>query len=120
MSHVEVLELKGISDDSLVWDTLTFNFTTAQERHDFLTENGSYVRAYRVINRDALNDLTYRQDSANQPPITLEPNSFDEKEGWTSYIEVNPDGVSGLGTLEVDLVTRENAQKKLKRGQIGR
>jgi len=120
MSHVEVSQLKGINDATLVWDTIPFNFTTGQVRHDFLTENNSYVRAYRVINRDALNDLTYRQDSANKTAITLEPNSFDEQEGWTSYIEVNPDGVSGLGTLEVDLVTRENAQKKLKVGQIGR
>ena len=120
MSHVEVAELKGINDDSLVWDTLPFNFTTGQVRHDFLQENGSYVRAYRVINRDSLNDLTYRQDSASAPPITIEPNSFDEKEGWTSYIQVDPNAISGLGLLEVDLVTRENAQKKLKRGQLGR
>jgi len=120
MSHVEVAELKGVNDESIVWDTIKFNFTTVQERHDFLMENGAYVRAYRVINRDSLNDLTYRQDSANQPPTTLEILSTDENEGWTSYLEVNPNGVSGLGTLEVDLVTRENAQKKLKRGQLGR
>jgi len=120
LSHVEVAELKGINDDSLVWDTLPFNFTTGQERHDFLTENNSYVRAYRVINRDALNSLTYRQDQAGKAPITLDPNSSDEQEGWTSYIQVDPNAVSGLGTLEVDLVTRENAQKKLKRGQLGR
>jgi len=120
MSHVEVLELNGINDTKIVWDTLIFNFTTAQVRHDFLAENGSYVRAYRVINRDSLNNLTYRQDSANKAAITLEPLSFDDNEGWTSYIEVNPNAVTGVGTLEVDIVTRENAQIKLKRGQIGR
>jgi len=120
MSHVEVAELNGINDTKIVWDTLIFNFTTTQVRHDFLIENGSYVRAYRVINRDSLNDLSYRQDSATAPAVILEPNSFDEKEGWTSYIEVNPNAVTGLGTLEVDLVTRENAQIKLKRGQLGR
>jgi len=120
MSHVEVAELKGINDPSLVWDTLIFNFTTLQERHDFITENNSYVRAFRVINRDSLNNLTYRQDSANKAAITLEPLSFDDNEGWTSYIEVNPNAVSGIGTLEVDVVTRENAQIKLKVGQIGR
>lgn len=120
MSHVEVSKLKGINNDSLVWDTIVINFTTTQIRRDFLTENNSYVRAYRVINRDSLNDLTYRQDSANKAPITLEPNSFDDVEVWTSYLEVNPNVVSGLGTLEVDLVTRENAQIKLLRGEIGR
>lgn len=120
MSQVEVSKLKGINDATLVWDTLVFNFTTGQIRHDFLTENNSYVKAYRVINRDVVNNLTYRQDSANRPPITLEPLSSDEQQGWTSYIEVNPDAVLGLGTLEVDLVTRQNAQIKLMSGQIGR
>jgi len=120
MSHVEVAELKGINDTSIVWDTIPFNFTTGQVRHDFLTENNSYVRAFRILNRDSLNDLTYLYDSATGSPITVEPNSFDEKEGWISYIQVDPSVVSGLGTLEVDLVTRENAQKKLKRGQLGR
>jgi len=120
MSHVEVGQLRGVNDERIVWDTIIINFTTAQIRRDFLTENNSYVRAYRVINRDSLNNLTYRQDSASKAAITLEPLSFDDNEGWTSYLEVNPNVVSGIGTLEVDLVTRENAQIKLKAGQIGR
>jgi len=120
VSQVDVSELKGINDPSLVWDTIPFPFTTAQIRHDFLMENNSYVRAYRVINRDPIASLTYRQDSANKQAIVLELASSDEQEGWTSYLEVNPNAVSGLGTLEVDLVTRGNAQKKLKAGQSGR
>ena len=40
-------------------------------------------------------------------------NSIDNQEGWTSYIEVNPNGVSGQGVLEVDLVPRELAELKI-------
>lgn len=120
MSLVEIALLKGVLDPSLVWDKRIFAFTTAQERHDFLTEDNSYVRAYRIINQDILAPLTYRQDKNNQPLITLDPASIDNQEGWTSYIEVNPNAVSGNGILEVDLVPRGIAEIKLKRGQLGR
>jgi len=120
MSHVEVAKLKGINDETIKWDTIVFPFLLLQERHDFLTENNSYVRSYRVVNRDTTNILTYRQDQANKQLITLDPSTQENQEGWTSYLEVNPNAVTGSGFLEVDLVTRENAQIKLERGQIGR
>jgi len=112
MSHVEIRKLKGINDTSLVWDKEIFDFTTTQLFRDFLSEFGSYVRAYRVINRDQINSLTYRQDSKNKVAITLELASIDNQEGWTSYLEVNPNAVSGIGQLEVDLVPREIAELK--------
>ncbi len=120
MSQVIIGKLKGILNPTLKWDTIPFPFTTAQLRHDFLTEYGSYVLAYRVINRDATNTLTYRQDSTNKQAITLDPATQDNQEGWTSFIEVNPNAVTGVGILEVDLVTRENAEIAVQRGRIGR
>lgn len=120
MSNIQILSLKGINDESLVWDTIPFPFTVTALIIDFLNRYNSFVRAYRVINEDVLTSLTYRQDGAYKQPITLEPSSIDRQEGWTSYIQVNPDIVNGQGTLEVDLVTRENAQKKMQRDQIGR
>jgi len=113
LSKVEIRKLKGINDTALNWDTLPFAFTTAQERHDFLAENNSYVRAYRVINQDVLNSLNYRQDQRNKVLITLDPGAIDNQEGWTSYIEVNPNAVTGAGILEVDLVPREIAELKI-------
>jgi len=112
MSHVEIRKLKGINDTSLSWDKEIFVFTTAQFFRDFLSEFGSYVRAYRVINRDPLNSLTYRQDSKNKNVITLPLLSNESQEGWTSYLEVNPNIVTGVGELEVDLVPRELAERK--------
>jgi len=120
LSVVQLGSLKGINDLTLVWNTLTFPFTTAQLRIDFLNRYNSFVRAYRVVNQDVLATLTYRQDGGYSQLITLDPSAIDEQQGWTSYLEVNPNAVSGQGELEVDLVTRENAQKKTPRSQIGR
>jgi len=117
---VQLGSLKGIKDLTLVWSTLTFDFTTAVLTIDFLNRYNSFVRAYRVINNDVLATLQYRQDGAYVNPVTLDPSSFDEQEGWTSYLQVTPNAVSGQGQLEVDIVTRENAQKKTSRSQIGR
>ncbi len=112
MSHVEIAKLKGINDTSLVWDTLPFDFALAVLRRDFLQEFGSYVRGYRVINNDSLNTLDYRQDQRNKVATVLDPSSIDTQEGWTSYIEVTPNAVTGNGQLEVDLVPREIAELK--------
>jgi len=120
MSHVEISLLKGINANDLVWDTIPFPFTTVQLRLDFLNQFNSYVRSYRVINEDTLNSLTYRQDNRNKQSITLGPSTADENEGWTSYLEVNPNAVSGGGILEVDIVPRNLAQKITPRGQLGR
>jgi len=119
MSRVEVAKLKGILDPSLKWDTLPIPFTTAQLRRDFLAEFNSYVRGYRVVNRDTVNTLTYRQDQRNKQLITLDPSSQESQEGWTSYLEVNPNGVTGNGFLEVDLVQRQNAEIQMS-GHRGR
>ena len=110
MSKVEIRKLKGINDTSLVWDTLPFDFTTLQFFRDFLSEFGSYVRGYRIINQDSLNELTYRQDQKNKTTIILDPSSIDTQQGWTSYIEVNPNAATGSGVLEVDLVPRAIAE----------
>jgi len=121
MSKVEISILKGILDPTLKWDTIPFNFTTAQEVHDFLNENNSYIRGFRVVNNDTGgNSLTYRYGNRSRPLITLGPGESDEQEGWESFVEVNPNAVTGVGLLEVDLVTRENAQIKLESGQLGR
>lgn len=120
LSVIHLEFLKGIDDRTINANLLKFPFTIAQLRIDFLNRYNSYVQEYRVVNRDLIAALTYRQDGSYTELTTLDPASDDLNRGWTSYLEVNPDAVSGVGVLEVDLVTRENAQKKLMRGQIGR
>lgn len=114
MSQVEIRKLKGINNTDLVWDTLPFPFTIAVLRHDFLQEYASYVRAFRVVNEDAINSLSYRQDSRSKQAVTLDPSSIDNQEGWTSLIEVTPNAVTGVGFLEVDLVPRSIAELMVK------
>jgi len=120
LSLVEIRNLKGINDPSLVWDKIIFPFTTAVEQHDFLTENNSYVRAYRIFNNDVVAALNYRQDNTGNPQIPMDPGDIETQEGWVSFIQITPNGVSGDGILEVDLVPRELAQKKLKSGELPR
>jgi len=113
VSLVEIRKLKGINDPGLTWDKIVFPFTTAVEQHDFLTEFNSYVRAYRIFNNDLLANLVYRQDRIGNPTIPMNPGDIEVQEGWVSFIQVTPNAVSGDGILEVDLVPREIAQKKL-------
>jgi len=120
MSHVEISLLKGTNDESLTWDSLPFVFSTAQFRIDTLTRFNSYIRAFRIINRDTVANLTYRYDQPGKQLITIDPSSFDEQEFWTSYLEINPNGATGLGEVELDLVPRVIAQKALMSGQLGR
>jgi len=120
LSLVEIRNLKGINDPTLTWDKVIFLFTTAVEQHDFLTENNSYVRAYRIINNDLVAALSYRQDNIGNPQIPMDPGDIEIQEGWVSFIQVTPNAVSGDGILEVDLVPREIAQKKLKPGELPR
>lgn len=120
MSVVNLELLKGVDDRTINASLLKFPFTTAQLRIDFLNRYNNYVLSFKVINRDLVAGLTYRQDGSYTELSTLDPASQDSNRGWTSYIEINPNVVSGDGLLEVDLVTRENAQKKLMGGQIGK
>lgn len=120
MSLVEIRNLKGINDPSLTWDKIIFPFTTAVEQHDFLTEFNSYVRSYRILNNDLIAGLVYRQDRIGSPTIPMDPGDIEVQEGWVSFIQVTPNAVSGDGILEVDLVPREIAQKKLKPGELPR
>lgn len=110
MSYVNIALLKGINDPTLKWDTIPIPFTTAVLTRDFVAENLAYVRGFRVINNDAGANLLYRYDTPNKQQITLPPASEDSQEGWTSFIQITPNAVSGTGILEVDLVPMEMAK----------
>jgi hypothetical protein len=73
---------------------------------------GMLCKEIRVINDDAVNNVTYRIHSPSEPLSTVPPASDDTLTNWTSYIEVNPDGGTGTGILEMDLVPIEAAKKE--------
>ncbi len=112
MSFVNPAILRGVGDALLSTVTTTIAFTTTQEIIDALTQFSSYIRAFRIVNNDPLASLTYRQGSRSSPLKTVPLSSEVVVEGWESFLEINPNGVSGTGFIEMDLVDRFAAMKK--------
>jgi len=112
VSYVNPAILKGVGDALLSTVTTTIAFTTSQIITDSLTEFSSYIRAFRIVNNDVAASLTYRQGSRASPLKTVPLNSEVVVEGWESFLEVNPNGASGSGFIELDLVDRFAAMKK--------
>jgi len=106
VSYVNKDILRGVGDALLSTVTTTIAFTTAQFVTDALTEFSSYIRAFRIVNTDQVNPLTYRQGGRSEPLKTVPQNSEVVSEGWESFLEINPDGATGVGFLEMDLVDR--------------
>jgi len=112
VSYVNPAILRGVGDALLSTVTTTIVFTTAQRRLDALTEFGGYIRAFRIVNNDAVNQLTYRQGGLSEPLKIVPVASEVVVEGWESFIEINPNAVTGTGLIELDIVDRFAAQKK--------
>jgi len=109
VSYVDKSILRGVGDALLSTVTSTIAFTLTQEVIDALTQFSSYVRAFRIVNSDALNPLTYRQGGRSEPLKTVPSSSEVVVEGWESYIEINPNAATGVGFIELDLVDRFEA-----------
>ncbi len=109
MSYVDKAILKGVDDQSLSFYTTTQVIGTAQVVIDSLTLFNAYIRAFRIINNDGINIMTYRQGALTQPLKTIPINSQETQNGWESFIEINPNAVSGVGILEMDLIERGEA-----------
>jgi len=109
MSYVNKAILKGVDDQTLSFYVTTQAIGTAQVLIDSLTLFNAYIRAYRIVNNDGLNVITYRAGSNTQPLKTIPINSQEEVSGWESFIEINPNAVTGSGFLEMDLIDRDEA-----------
>lgn len=102
--------LKGIDDPSLKGRTQPFLITTTTLNINSLAEFNAYIRSFRVTNKDALAVLNYRFDEVRAPLIEIPPSTDDRQEGWTTFIQIIPNGVSGQGQVEVELIPREIAE----------
>lgn len=111
MSAIISDALKSVSDPLIPFITRPEDFTTVQIRHDSLLEFGKLIRAVKITNNDPLANVTVRTQSPSNVLITVDPSSELIIEGWTSYLEINPNGVSGTGQIEMDLVSSEDAYK---------
>ncbi len=74
-------------------------FTTAQILRDFLKEFGMQLVLLIINNRDVVNELTFRLEPSGileRIPAATRGTVTDEVH---SFLEVNPDGVTGLGEI---------------------
>lgn len=111
MSYVFAHTLKGLRDPSLSFFTITIPFTTAQLVIDALTQYGSYLYAFRIVNQDSTNICQYRQGFPSAVLKTIPINTSEEADpAWESYLEIDPNGATGLGYVELNLVKRNLAE----------
>jgi len=92
--------------------TFRQTITTAQFRRDFLQNLGFYIIEIAYDNQDPTNNATIRTDP-NAAIVTIPPNSVGRfVDEIHSFVEVNPDGVTGAGELTLSLATPEELRKK--------
>ena len=115
MSAIDTDTLKSASDLNIIFDTRPEVIALLQIRHDSLLEFGRLIKTTKIVNEDGLNNITYRTKSPSAPLRTVPPNSDETIEEWTSYLEINPNPVTGDGLLEMDLVLLKDARKMLSR-----
>ena len=112
MSYVPKERLRGTQDPNISFYTTERAFTTSQLITDCVSLFAGYAKAFRIVNKDGTNQLTYRQGSTSGILKPVPPNSEVVVVGWESYIEINPDAVTGSGFLEIDLVNIPDAYAK--------
>lgn len=102
--------LKAPSDLNLFFETQIIDFTTAQLRIDSLLQFNKLIKGARITNNDGLANLNFRVGSPSGVPRTIPLSTAGEFTEWTSYLEINPNAVSGAGQLEIDLVPLVDAR----------
>lgn len=110
MSYVNPSKLKGLNDLSLSFFTTTLAFTTSVLTVDSLTQFGGYIKAFRIVNNDNTNSVSWIQGGLSQPVKQLTPVSEIVSNGWESFIQITPNAVTGTGFLEIDIVSRQSAE----------
>lgn len=112
MSYVPKEGLKGTEDTSVAYYTSDQAFTTSKIVIDFKTQFTAFARKFRIVNSDPTHSLTYKQGSPSGVSKTVPVSSEVVVTGWESYVEITPDGGTGVGYIEYDLVNIPDAYKK--------
>jgi len=105
--------LKSASDDNIPSSNREPEaFTIAVVSHDTLLEFGKLGKAARIINDDAVNGLTYRLHSNRGIARVVPAASEITIQEWFSIIILTPDGVTGVGQLELELAFSRDATRR--------
>lgn len=86
-------------------------FTTTAIRRDFAIEQNMIGIGARITNFDSLNNCIVRLHSKNGTARVVPPNSDLTINEWFEQIHIEPDGTSGNGQLEIELVRPEDARR---------
>ena len=112
MSSFNARVLRSASDDLIPSENReTEAIGIVAIRHETLMEFGKLGKAARIINDDAVNNLTYRLHSRQGIARIVPPASEIVINEWFSEIHIEPDGVTGAGQLELELAFSRDARR---------
>ena len=86
-------------------------FTTAAVRHDYGLENNMIAIGARIENKDPTNTCTVRVHSRNGTARVIPVSTALAINEWFQEIHIEPHGITGTGTLQVELVRPEDARR---------
>lgn len=114
MSFIDYERLKSPADTTIPFLSRSEPFTTSQLIKDTLLQFGKLIKIAKITNNDPINNLTVRQFSPSGTLLSLSPSSAIELPAWTSYLEINPNPITGSGVLEMDLVESKDAYQQVR------
>lgn len=86
-------------------------FTTTAVRRNFALENNMIGIGARIDNTDSTNECVVRLHSRNGTARTVPASTARVINEWFEEIHVEPNGTTGSGTLQVELVRPEDARR---------
>jgi len=107
---VELLRARQ-STELKVNSRLPEDFTTAVVNHFCSMEFGGWAVGAKIINNDATNTITYRLHSNRGTPRIVPISSEIEINEWFDIITITPNGTTGTGQLELDIVPFKDAKR---------
>lgn len=113
MSFVNPQGLKSPADLTIPFSRFSQAFTTAQLRIDTAIQFSKIIKSLRIVNNDAINNLTYRTQSPSGLLKQVDITSEITDDEWGSFLEVNPNGATGTGFVELDLVDFKDARQAI-------
>ena len=86
-------------------------FTTSDVHHDYKLENNMVGIGARIENKDSAATCTVRLHSKNGTARIIPVSTALTINEWFEEIHIEPNGASGTGTLQVELVRPEDARR---------
>jgi len=89
------------------------NFTTSNVNFFLSMQRGGWGVAAKIINNDSLKPVTFRLHSNRGTGRIVPISSEVTINEWFDILIVEPDGTSGQGQIEIDIVRFAEAKRKI-------